>query len=46
MAERWMCFYCGRRHGTKEEAVKCHNAHVQQVFDNPNPPKIRWWAGR
>ncbi|MEM2839647.1 MAG: hypothetical protein QW505_05450 [Thermoplasmata archaeon] len=46
MAERWMCFYCGRVHDTKEKAIKCHNAHVQPIAKHPNPPKIRWWAGR
>jgi rubredoxin len=43
---RWGCFRCGKVYQTKEGAVRCHNAHVQPIEDVPNPPRIRWWAGR
>jgi len=46
MAERWSCFQCGKLYDTKEGAVRCHNAPVQHIEDHPNPPKLRWWAGR
>jgi len=46
MAVRYGCFQCGKIHPTKEEAVRCHNAHVQPIEDHPNPPVIKWWKGR
>lgn len=46
MTVKYMCFHCGKMHRSKEEAVRCHNAHVQVVEKHPNPPVIKWWKGR